>query len=760
MVSFVVVAFEVLVTRISSVIFVNSFAFIVLSLAILGLGLGGFIAHVKRPTSTNATSTMLACLSGSMMFFALAVTRIPLIDHWLVFFCLLVVPFICAGMFFATVFRTFAMHSFRLYAVDLVGAAFGALATLILLPFWGPIHSVLILGLVLMGCVVAMRVPRLTSTVATGSFLLLITMIGWIHLSGPSSLADNIPVGRFPEKDIHHVYDNPNIRSTIIDSRWSVFGRSDLVSHSHQDLVRHLFIDGAAGSQMFRFNGSMRQPDPYLRDLLPGFTSTLPIQTIEHPEELTMMVIGPGGGKMILVGVLDGFKRIVGVEINPDFVQLVKDHSAFNGGLYTRFSNVDIEIQEGRHYARQNVGTFDVITLVLPSTQQLQSIQNHALSENYLLTVEAVRDYLHALTPNGSLMVTVYNEAELKRLITTTLESFATIGVSAERVPYHLLVIEDPFAPTLIMRKQAFTASDIARYLAIQDEIQPGYPRFSYLPYVVSELPDTRVNRFLSTIANRPGELDDYIKADPFDIRPTYDDRPYFYNVDKGLPSGLSWLLVALIGINMVVVAFPLYTSRPKRKAKTASLLTPILLFSCLGLGFILVEVSLFHKLVLYLGSPTISLSIMLSSLLLGMGIGSYSASRIPSLSTQRRLIFCCGSVAVIGVLVILIGPEILDQLVAESLWVRGITTFLLLLPLGVAMGVPFPTGIQWLEERGLGESIPWMYGINGTMSVLGSVLAISISMTIGFTPTFYVGILFYVAMVAYFLRLEARSLI
>ena len=110
-----------------------------------------------------------------------------------------------------------------------------------------------------------------------------------------------------------------------------------------------------------------------------------------------MIVIGPGGGKDVLTGLLAGVDDITGVEINPDIVNIVKDHKEFNGGIYTDFPNVNILVKEGRHYIKQEQRKYDLIVMALPSTEQLQNIDNFAMNENYLLTIEAIKDYLRDL---------------------------------------------------------------------------------------------------------------------------------------------------------------------------------------------------------------------------------------------------------------------------------------------------------------------------------------------------------------------------
>lgn len=173
-----------------------------------------------------------------------------------------------------------------------------------------------------------------------------------------------------------------------------------------------------------------------------------------------------------------------------------------------------------------------------------------------------------------------------------------------------------------------------------------------------------------------------------------------------------------------------------------------MIVFSCLGAGFMLVEVALFQKMILFLGSPTISLSVLLSSILIGMGLGSFTAGRKNTVSGIRRLAFFSAAILGVGVIAILFYPVILEQFLSQSRLLRGVVTFVLVLPLGFVMGVPFPTCIGLMKKYELDEYIPWMYGVNGALSILGSILSVVLSMIYGFSYAFFVGLSLYLLII------------
>lgn len=722
----------------------------ILSLAILGLGCGGIFAYYKfrstGPTDAfRVFSITLLAFGVSLGLFIIATTQIPFITNPFFYFALLFLPFFLAGIFYALAFKVYAEESFRIYAADLAGAAIGSVGAIAAINLLGPGNGIVFLMMLVFGSAASFVIRKLRALTGIAIYSVLIISVGLLLLNGSTNLLGKIPIGQFPEKDYYHVYPNMNVQSEIVDSRWSIYGRSDLVAHSHQNRVKHLFVDGAAGTQMYRFNGNPGNPDPVLSNVLLRFSSSVPMMFLNQSEKNSMLVIGPGGGKEVLTGLLTGVGEITGVEINPDFVEIVRDQRAFNGGIYTDFPNVRILIKEGRQFVRQTNRKYDLLVMVLPSTQQLQNIDSYALSENYLLTVEALQDYLDVLTPEGRLIFTVHNQAELNRLIITAIHAFRERGTDSQTALNHFMVLEGRYAPTLVIKKQPYTRGQISRRLQTIQGLPEDLPAVTYMPHRWNELSDSPVNRVLTGIKLGDTQLQEIVRRNQFDISPSRDDSPYFYKIQQGIPSNFSWLLSGVSLVNLLLIGLPLIRIRFRRNpGRDFTVLRPLLFFICIGVGFMIVEVTLFQKLVLYLGSPTVSLSILLSALLIGMGTGSSLGKKIYRGDHLRRLLMASILVVAAGVLVIALYPYFLKQLLMHDLTIRAIITFFLLLPFGFLLGIPFPTCIQIIKTRDLDRYIPWMYGVNGAMSILGSILAVILSMIWGFTPAFLIGIGFY----------------
>ena len=527
-------------------------------------------------------------------------------------------------------------------------------------------------------------------------YLSLISLALVLTVFGKQEFLGEIPIGHFPEKDMYYTYDNPTIHPDIIDSRWSINGRSDLVEYNNQNIVKDLFIDGAAGSQMYKFNGSIAHHDTLLDKMLLQHSTTIPFLFLTKEEKKNMLVIGPGGGGEILAGILGGVQKITGVEVNPDFVAIVKNNSDFNGGIYTNFPQVNIEVAEGRHFIKSTQQHYNIIVLALPSTKQLQNIDGLASNENFLLTVEAMKDYLQNLTQNGQLIFTLHNRWELVRLIVTTLYAFKENGIDNADAVNHFLILGSEYAPTIVIKKSAYTIDEINAIGKTANSFPADFPRVTYLPFLDNPINDEVENILLQNIKDRQSSLEKILASNSSDISPVRDDNPFFYKVDKGVPGDFVNLLAATSVAALLSVIIPLKKIKSKLKnnkkgKEKRTVYLPLLVFICIGIGFMILELSLFQKFILYLGSPTIALSILLGSLLVGMGIGSFFGGKIYSHDNVKRLKNISGFIVIAGVVLFVVHPFILNELLAYGLVIRAIVCFVLLFPFGFLLGIPFP---------------------------------------------------------------------
>ena len=244
-------------------------------------------------------------------------------------------------------------------------------------------------------------------------------------------------------------------------------------------------------------------------------------------------------------------------------------------------------------------------------------------------------------------------------------------------------------------------------------------------------------------------DLEKIVKERGYDISPVTDNSPFFYKFDVGMPKPVSlvfWSSIVLFGL--IILIPPLYWKkgaiqrRPFLKNKRyfdKGLLRSAVLFSMLGIGFMLLEISFIQRFVLFLGQPVLSLAILLSSLLGGAGMGSVWSGRFPPNKISKGIAMISLSIVgmVFGYTFLL--PIIFNQLLGLDLTTRLLATIFMIIPFGFLTGSPFPLGIRWLKERSLENHIPWMWGINGVSSVMGSVTTIVVAISFGFTEALLV---------------------
>ncbi len=723
LVSLTLLALEILVSRVSSVVFTYHYSFLVVSLALLGLGGGGILVfYLDR--EKNVYHKLALYSSGfalSILFFVLSLTRFYLIKNLYTYFSILFLPFFFAGAVISLSFRRFPQYIGKIYSADLLGASSGALLSLGVLEVWGGVRGLLFLSILgSLSSILFIRFEKKKLFFLGAGILTLSTSLFLIDFSYP--ILGEVPLEKNPEKDLFNLLTEPVAPVQIVETRWSPFGRTDLVSYKEDRGVMFLFIDGAAGTPMFRFTGDPDNPGDVVEALREEFPEYIPLSLIKEKDKKSLLVIGPGGGKEILLGILEGFKKIVGVEINRDFVELVKKYRNYNGGIYTDFENVNIIVAEGRSFLKASPDTYDVLILSLPVTKSSRSLEGFSLTENYLFTVEAVKDYLNHLKPGGEVIIVLHRPYEILKFIILSLYAFQDMGKSIPEALSHIYTLGEKGNPVLVIKKTPLSREEKEKINRIKKS---------------KTLQSTE--KILTLLQKGELSLKELLRSYPLDISPVYDDRPFFYKFHRGIPRVLSIATFWGIIFNLLIMAFPFFKRRIILKDSRF-----LFIFSLLGWGFMSVEIPLFQKFILYLGSPSISLSILLTALLTGMGLGSRWGEKIIPGPPEKR--FRIASLIISGMVLLLLfsHTRILEKIIQLNYPLKSLVSFFLLLPLGIFMGIPFPTALNILRKKGKTSLIPWMYGVNGGMSVLGAVLSTVIAILIGFRGVLLVGAFFY----------------
>jgi spermidine synthase len=517
-------------------------------------------------------------------------------------------------------------------------------------------------------------------------------------------------------------------------------------------------IDSAASTPILRLDTDLANAQ-YLR-----YELTALAYQLKDPG-FSALVIGPGGGRDLASALVFGASRVDGVEINPIIANDVMrgQFREYSGGIYAN-PRVTIAVDDGRSFVRRSTRRYDVIQASLVDTWAATAAGAYTLTENTLYTVDAFDDYLDHLTDNGVLTITRWVFDGL-RLVSLAQEACARRGWP---VADRLMIVRHERVATFMLKGSAFTASetarvrDAARRLGFEVLYAPGTVTRVVGVTTVTGVPTdewidgTRTGDYgrLITAPDRERFYEQYA----FDIRPTTDDRPFFFHTTKlknqlDVAFGRSMLfgnglsaLLTLLAISVLLVALfvvgPLVIA-DRGIAHPRGWFSWLVYFGALGAGFMLIEVSVLQRFVLLLGHPVYSLTVTLFSLLLGTGLGAAWSRRLDERTLRRSAVRGLLTIAAIAIVVVALLTPLVTWAIPFSRGVRMGIAVVTLVPIGFALGLPMPTGLRMLVRQSP-ELVAWAWGMNGALSVLGATLAIFIAMNWGFAVTLLAAALTY----------------
>jgi hypothetical protein len=752
---------ELSLTRIFSVVFYYHLAFLAISIALFGLGVGGVFSYVVAGWKTPLF-TKLGWLSALNCFLVLlSLVTIVSQDNNLTSWNLAVIyfttslPFFVSGVIVSLAISETIDQVNRVYFFDLMGAAAGCVLLLLLLQLLGG-----------------------PNTVLSSAVLFAASAAVWSSMAGSVkgravcvtlSLALVALISYNQQKHIIDItYAKDHKLKNEVWQKWNSFSRIAVAhdpSDEHPDMI---FIDADASTGIANFD--FDHLSPHQRHDLLEQGPALPYAV--RPGARTL-IIGPGGGWDVARALASGSRDITGVEINPIIARTVmrekfKDMSL---DLY-HHPGVRIEVEDGRSYVRRSTEKFQVLQATLVDTWASTAAGAFALSENNLYTVDAVRDYLQHLTDDGLIAFTRWGfdpPRESLRLIALAIEALHQVGESDPSL--HIMVGRSGSVQgwgaqdTVLISRKPFPQGDIDRASAM---MRAAGMQAIYLPGVYTH------NHFYDLLHSAdPAKYErEYI----FDITPVTDNRPFFfytvqprdlwsfvrnashetadYKINKAVPLLFGLMAVSLVATLLIMVLPPLVLGT--RLPRHRGVLGFLLYFLFIGAGYILIEVGLIQKFVLFLGHPTYALIVVIFSMLVSSGIGSFASLRILG-KREDRLIKALGCVALLAALVALIVSTSLAPLVWLPLPLKMALTVAVIAPLGFVMGMPFPTGLRRLEEWHA-PSVRWAWSLNAAASVLGSVGSLACSIYLGLVQTLIVGGIFYLAALAVVARVHMNT--
>jgi SAM-dependent methyltransferase len=714
-------AFEVILTHLFSVIFQYHFAFLAVSSAILGLGIGAMVSYRlilpgrdRLPVWLSQTGAVLAIVIPLVVILFILTGFVP---GYVLQILLGACPFVVVGLITAHLYELFDKDAAWLYAFDLCGAALGLVGTLGLLNLISAPSAGFVLGVLAAaaGLVFSLGArPRLwvpLGAMALAALGLAVNLLTHT-VDLPRVTAATVP----QDKTMFQVLTKAGTSARVIDSTWSSFARVDLVAGVEVDQM-YAFTNAGAGSYMVRFDGDLSKVS-WLKtqvEYLPYLNFT--------PQ--STLILGAGAGKDVLQALLAGSGQITAVEINPAMVAITRRHADFNGGIFD-YPGVTTVVADGRDYVERSTTKYDMIYLNLVYSQAPAPGSN-ALSEAYIFTVPAFQQYWRHLAPDGRLAIVAHQGLEGARSLITAIKALNLEGISAPDALKHAALLRyntsDPNQATtvMILQKAPFTANQVT---ALQQAgtaagMNPLFLTGSY-------------ESLFSDIVNGKSTLDQFLVQQTYNLFPTTDESPFFFNLNPGLPQPLRILLGIAVAA-LVIYLFFLLGVRSKPSGGQ------LVFFGGLGLGYILIEVPLIQRTLLLVGSPTLSMVVVLGALMLSGGLGSFLSSRWATEKLWSKLSLAALLVALLAAVLAFLQPRFLAALEPLPLSARILLCVLSLVPLGVPMGVPFANGLR-LAGVSNKRSLPYLWGWNAVASVAGSALAACVAIWSGFGASVLLG--------------------
>jgi len=759
--SFAALLLELGLTRLFSVVLFYHFAFLAISIALLGLGAGAVFACLRREWlsrwSTGQLGAALCAVNALVIVAVLEIvvhSAVSLHLNWPNFWRLTViylasaVPFFMTGLLFSVVFARHHQHIAQLYGADLLGGSLACLALVPVLNFIGGPNTILFAALSVAVAAIAWaeRGKRLIPACVAVALLILIA-------------------ANYRNQLIDVVYAKGMKREAPLYVRWNAISRVEV---DQQGTGRAIVIDADAQTSLMNTDPH-HWSEGYRRNLMSAAPS---VANVLRPHG-DFAIIGPGGGVDVLRAVANGSGNVTGIEINPIIANnIMRDHFAdYTYHLY-QVPEVHLHVSDGRSFVRDSHDLYDVVQMTLVDTWASTAAGAFALSENNLYTVEAFREYFDHLKPDGMIAITRWEftkPREALRVVSQAMEALRQMGV--QNSTQNFIVVSDGPLDTdgrpvaVLVKKTPFTLEE---QRAVLDHIQGTNGQDPNLNLNVLYLPATGDQlgmahpAFARLILGQDSQA--FSASYPYNVSPVSDNAPFFFftlkpeqvfrNLDQG---GIDWkvnLGIAILGIVLLVsiaavIAFlvlPLALSPETRSGHSLR----VLYFIAIGLGYIMVEIAFIQRFVLFLGYPTYALTVVVFLMLLSSGAGSVVSRRW--FSEPTRVSLALAFIVAALLIYVFALPHLLEAMIGLPFAAKLLMSALLLVPLGFAMGMPFPSGLRALTSSESSHpshprhgAVEWAWAMNAASSVLGSVLAIVIAIQFGLTAALACGAAAYV---------------
>lgn len=771
--------YEVALTRLFSIAHGYHFAFLAISIGLMGFGASGTALALRPRRSTPPRPALLARLAVGAAVALLAgylvANRVPFDPYrvaweplqlalFAAYLLSLAAPFLLVGVVLALPLAAWPARAGALYGASMVGSGMGSLLALAVLDWGEAQNAVLVAALLAAGAGLSFvmgerRPPRGEALVAAGVVGLCVALIwqspSWLDVRlsvyKPLSQLMNLP-------DARVLYRGSNALSRVDVVEASSIRSAPGLSLMYEGPLPRQTAVVADGEVVYTLT-SRRQLHPRFLESLP---TALPYRLRPGAHAL---ILEPGGGLDVLVALAGGARSVTAVEKNPLLADVIRSRFAsLAGGVYND-PRVRLVVSTARRYAARTDERFDVIVLSLSENFRAVTAGAFSLSESYTMTREAFRMYLDHLASGGLLVVHRWLQLPPTEELRAAATAVSALSEAGEYPDRSLVAIRSFSTMLVLAKREPFDGREIRSVREFAEA-----RRFDLVHY--PGMRASEANRFNVLRTDRYYESFRSLLADPrrfydryeYDVRPSSDDRPFFFHFFKWEQTGTvlallgkTWqpfggsgylillaLLVVVIALSVALVVAPIVAIRRRQRrglAEPGGWARPVLYFAGLGLGFLLVEVAFIQRSIVLLDHAAQAFSVVLFGLLVSSGVGSVLSARLP---WRPVLAVLAATIAVYPWLL----SKVFSAFLGYGLPVRVLVTLALLAPLGFLMGVPFPRGLRALGETGP-SWVPLAWGVAGFASVASAVLAAMIALSWGFTLVFASAALAYLVALA-----------
>lgn len=733
LISLTTLALEISLVRLFSIGQWYHFAFMIVSIAMFGLaGAGTFLAIRKLNNPLPISSILFALTTFGGFFIVNQLSFDPfkaVVSPWhtltlLLYYILLGLPFFFSGIIITFSSTKFQSLAGKIYFYNLAGAGLGALVILPLISLAG---DKTILWLTIIGLVASFFFIQKHWLIMAN--LIILIFFGLLTVFVPFQIKIS------PYKELNQALNFPQAK--ILETRWNSFSRLDVIKSPYvryapglsmafqKDLPEQigLSIDGSG------LNAITKNENLEFLDYLPNQVA------FTFKENSKTLVLNAGAGLDVLLA-LQNSQSVEAVESNPIVIDLLKTkYPEFSGRIYQKAKVIN---DEGRGFI-QKAGKYDVIILSQVGQMASQAAGLYSLSENYLFTKEAFQDYYDHLTDDGVLVITrwlLYPPRETFRLFSLALtipEAKNKIAMFNSWTTVTLLLFKNDLTSEKIEKIKQF--SEAKKFDLIY--LPPDLPNSTFTPNQYAQFEEPYYYNGVQQILKNKNE---FYKNYLFDVSPTTDEKPFYFNFfkwskikelfkiigtnwqpffDSGFLLWLFFIQAVILSLIFILLPIGIFRKMPIQKKS-------LIYFFCLGLGYLFVEIVFIQKFILFLGQAIYATSMVIFAMLIFSSLGSLSSQKVPI----KKLPWLITILAILIIIYLLLLPTVLNALMTLNLAIKTILAIIIIVPLAFVMGVPFPLGLRSVKQ----ELIPWAWAVNGSASVLSTIIAILIALSTGYS--------------------------